>query len=100
MNDDGITVEFLDFGPIEVTFGLEEPVVFELEMGETFPIEFQLGTPGPQGERGPKGDLSASSLSSLTDVELSNLQDNDAIVYSSAKFRNLPIKNLTDGGNF
>lgn len=66
-----------------------------------FSVTMQLiGEPGPQGPPGPPGDVTASSVGQLSDVELANLQDGDTLVYSTARFRNVPIVNLVDGGNF
>ena len=93
-------IEQSNFEPIRVEFEDFEPQVFNITFSTEFPIEINFGIPGPQGEKGDPGDVSASSIGQLSDVEITNLQDGDTIVYSSSKFRNTHIENLTDGGNF
>ena len=101
-----IDVSFSEIGVIQVELEEALPPTFEVTFDPDFPIIIELGTPGPQGIQGiqgipgPPGDITTSSIGALADVELSNLQPGDTIVYSSAKFRNYPIENITDGGNF
>lgn len=91
LNSIGIlTVRMQDAWPPQVT----------INVGSVANVAFNLGIPGPRGPAGPPGNITSSSIGQLSDVELSNLQDGDAIVYTAAKFRNYPIENITDGGNF
>jgi hypothetical protein len=80
-----------------------EPATFQVNFSTELPIEINLNLPGPKGDKGDKGDpgdVTAASIGQLADVEITNLQDGDTIVYSNARFRNTHIENLTDGGNF
>lgn len=101
-----IDVAFSGIGVIQVELEEALPPTFEVTFDPDFPIIIELGTPGPPGPpgqpgiQGPPGDLTTSSIGALADVELSNPQPGDTLVYSSAKFRNYPIENITDGGNF
>lgn len=98
-----LDVSFSEIGVIEVELEEAMPPVFTVTFDSDLPILIELGTPGPQGLQGPPGppgDLTTSSIGTLADVELSNPQPGDALVYTAAKFRNYPIENITDGGNF
>lgn len=95
-----IDVTFSEIGVIQVELEEAMPPTFTVTFDSDIPILIEMGTPGPQGLQGPPGDVSAASIGQLADVELSNLQDGDAIVYTATKFRNYPIENITDGGNF
>lgn len=58
---------------------------------------------GPQGPAGDVGETGgATTLSALTDVQLTSLANGDLIQYSTAtsKWRNVTDLSLVDGGNF
>jgi hypothetical protein len=95
-----ITARLNSIGSLTVRMQDAWPPAITVSVGSVANVAFNLGIPGPRGPAGPPGDVTASSIGMLADVELSNLQDGDAIVYNAAKFRNLPIENITDGGNF
>lgn len=95
-----ITVNQENLQPITVQWEDSEPATFEVTFSTELPIEINFGIPGPKGDKGDPGDVSASSIGQLSDVEITNLQSGDAIVYLNSKFRNHPIENITDGGNF
>jgi hypothetical protein len=95
-----IEVTMQTFEPIEVTLPDALPPMFTVEFESQLPIEVNFGIPGPQGEQGPPGDVTASSIGMLSDVEITNLQSGDTLVYDNSKFRNTHITNLTDGGHF
>ena len=93
-------IEQSNFEPIIVEMEDFEPQIFAITFSTEFPVEINFGIPGPKGEKGDPGDVSASSVGQLADVEITNPQNGDTLVYSSSKFRNTHIENLTDGGNF
>lgn len=95
-----LDVSFSEIGVIQVELEEAIPSTFEITTGFEVPIFIELGTPGPQGLQGPPGDITTSSIDELLDVELSSPQEGDALVYTTGKFRNVPINNITDGGNF
>lgn len=95
-----LDVTFSEIGVIQVELEEALPPSFTVTFDSDVPILIEMGTPGPQGPAGPPGDFTNASIGDFVDVELSNPQPGDALVYSSAKFRNFPIENITDGGNF
>lgn len=46
------------------------------------------------------GGTLLQSLNSLSDVRLTNPQDDDILIYNNNAFINIPKQNLVDGGNF
>jgi hypothetical protein len=56
---------------------------------------------GPQGPSGDTGDVGgATTLSELTDVQITAAADGDVLRYSTGKWRDYAEINLVDGGNF
>jgi hypothetical protein len=94
----GIDIEF--YAPIEVEMPDALPPMFSIEFENHLPLDVNFGIPGPQGERGPQGDISTSSINDLADVEIANLQNGDTLVFSNSRFVNQNIATITDGGNF
>ena len=88
------------YAPIEVELPDALPPMFSIEFENYLPLDVNFGIPGPQGERGPPGDVSASSIGQLSDVEITNLQSGDTLVFNNTKFVNQSIATITDGGNF
>jgi hypothetical protein len=95
-----ITAQLNSIGSLTVLMEDAWPPTITVNVGSVTNVSFLLGIPGPTGPAGPAGATVFGTLGQLTDVELSNPQDGDTIVYSADKFRNTPIEDITDGGNF
>ena len=98
----GIEVEFQSLGPISIELPDAMPPSFTVDFEGGLVIEANFGIPGPRGEKGDPGDVSASSIGQLADVQITNLQAGDTLVYSApaSKFINIHQSEITDGGNF
>lgn len=57
-----------------------------------------IGPQGPSGDIGETGG--ATTLSDLTDVQITAAADGDVLRYSTGKWRDYAESNLVDGGNF
>ena len=74
---------------------IKNPVV--VNIGKPLSIIANVSLVGPKGDI---GDLSASSINDLADVQLTSPQNTDILIYNNNKFINQPAVTLTDGGNF
>ena len=99
---DGIQIDFHDIEPISIELPDALPPAFTVSFEGGLVIEANFGIPGPKGDKGEQGDVSASSIGQLADVQITNLQGGDTLIYSApaSKFVNTHQSNLTDGGNF
>jgi hypothetical protein len=98
----GIQIEMQNIDPIRVELPEAFPANFTVDFEGGFTIEANFGIPGPPGPAGPPGDVTAASIGELTDVEITNINNGDTLIYSApiSKFINTHQSNLTDGGNF
>ena len=95
-----IEAKLISYGSIQVVMREAYPPTFMLAVGNSQPIQVNVGLSGPRGAQGPPGDLTQSSIGSLADVELTETNDGDTLIYADGAFRNQPIGEITDGGNF
>jgi hypothetical protein len=100
VSDGNLTIGSDLFFPIKVELEDALPSTFEISFPEQLPLEVNFGIPGPKGDKGDVGDLSNASIGQLNDVELVNPTSGDTFIYENGAFRNTPMTNITDGGNF
>lgn len=91
-----INVAFVSVGQMTAQIkDIKSPIT--VNIGKPLSMAVNIGLIGPKGDA---GDLSGASISFFGDVQLTNPQNGDTLIYNNNKFINQHIETITDGGNF
>lgn len=94
-----INVAFVSVGQMTAQIkDIKSPIA--VNIGKPLSMIADIGLIGPKGEKGDFGDLNDASINNLGDVQLTNPQNGDTLIYNNNKFINQHIETITDGGNF